>query len=244
VFDAINRQSKVPYYHQLYGILRDKIISGAYLPGQALPTEQKLIEAYEISRTTVRHALEQLVNEGLVYRQSGRGTFVAHPAVEQGIGKITSFTEDMRQRGFVPGTEVLNAGLMQAPADIGEKLGVGPDEELALIMRLRLADGEPMSVEESHLRHGFCPGVLVHDYARHSLTRILEREYGIALVRAKQVIRAIPASNSLARRLNIREGDPLLFIERVSYAHSGEPIEYLRIYHRGDRYSFLTELGR
>lgn len=244
MLDAINKQSKVPYYHQLYEILHDRIIGGAFPPGQALPTEQELVETYDISRTTVRHALDQLVNEGLVYRQPGRGTFVAHPTVEQGIGKITSFTEDMRQRGFIPGTEVLRTGLIQAPRGIGQKLGVEPGEELALIMRLRLADGEPMSVEESHLRHRFCPGVLVHDYARRSLTKILETEYGIVLVRAKQAIQAIPASQPMARKLNIRPGDPLLYIERVSFAHSGQPIEYLRIYHRGDRYSLFTELGR
>jgi len=244
VLDSINKQSKVPYYHQLYEMMRDSIIDGELSPGQALPTEYELVERYSISRTTVRHAFDQLVNEGLVYRQSGRGTFVAHPTVEQGIGKITSFTEDMRQRGFTPGTEVLRTRLLLAPATIAEKLGVEAAEELALIIRLRLADDEPMSVEESYLRHGLCAGILAHDYARRSLTRILELEYGIAILRARQVIQAIPATRSLAHMLSTKEGGPLLYIQRVSYTQSGEPIEYLRLYHRGDRYSLTTELIR
>jgi len=85
---------------------------------------------------------------------------------------------------------------------------VKPGEELALITRLRLPDGEPMSVEASQLRHRLCPGVLVHDYARRSLTRILQGECGIALVRAKQVVRAIPVAQPLAQKLNIGQGDP------------------------------------
>jgi GntR family transcriptional regulator len=124
VLDAINKESKLPYYNQFYEMMRDRIIDGDLSPGQALPTEQELVERYSISRTTVRHALDQLANEGLVYRQSGRGSFVAHPTVEQGTGKITSFTEDMRQRGFTPRTEVLRTRLPRGSATIAEKLGV------------------------------------------------------------------------------------------------------------------------
>jgi GntR family transcriptional regulator len=111
-------------------------------------------------------------------------------------------------------------------------------------MRLRLTDDEPMSVEESHLRHRLCPGVLAHGYARRSLTRILQRELGTAILRARQIVGAVSASRSLAQMLGTSEGSPLLYIERVSYTQSGEPIEYLRLYHRGDRYSLTTELAR
>jgi GntR family transcriptional regulator len=99
VLDGIDRQSKASYYYQPYEILRDRTMGGTFAPGQALPPEQELVEAYDISRTTVHHALGQLLDEGFVYRQSGRGTFVGHSTVEQGMGRITSFTEDVRQRG-------------------------------------------------------------------------------------------------------------------------------------------------
>jgi GntR family transcriptional regulator len=201
-----------------------------------------LIEQYQVSRITVRQALEALVNDGLIYRQRGRGTFVAHPTVEQGLSRIISFTEDMRQRGFKPGTEVLFHGLASASPEIAKQLQVEPGEELVRIERLRLADIEPMSIEESHLVHRYCPGVLQHDYSENPLRQILEDDYGIRLVRAKQVIRAVPAPAKLAKKLSISARAALLYIERVSYSAENVPIEFLRVHHRGDRYALYNEL--
>ena len=238
----IDRSSKLPLYHQLYEILRQDILRGEWQPGDMIPPESELTERYGISRTTVRQVLDILVNEGLIYRQQGRGTFVAHPTVEQALVRIISFTEDMRQRGFRPDTEVLSAGVVAAPPDIAEKLGIEPGDELVRLERLRLADGEPMSIEESHLVHRYCPGVLKGDYASHPLREALERDYGIRWLHARQVIRAIPAPSDLARTLSIPPRSALLTIERVSYSQQNTPIEFLRIYYRGDRYALYNEL--
>jgi len=240
--DRINRTSKLPLYHQLYEILRGDILHGKWEPGDMLPPESELVEHYQVSRTTVRQVLDMLVNEGLIYRQRGRGTFVAHPTLEQGLVRIVSFTQDMRQRGCKPGTEVLFSGLVPAPEDIAKKLEIEPGEELARLDRLRLADGEPMSIEESHLVYRYCPGVLEGDYAANSLREALERDHSIRLVRAKQVIRAILAPSKLARLLSIPFKSALLYIERVSYSEQDIPVEFLRIYYRADRYSLYNEL--
>ncbi|NJN98810.1 MAG: GntR family transcriptional regulator [Anaerolineales bacterium] len=125
---------------------------GEWQPDDILPSEIELMEQYSVSRITVRQALDELVNEGLIYRQRGRGTFVAHPTVEQGLTRIISFTEDMRQRGFTPGTEVLFAGLEPATPEVAAQLQLEPGVELVRLERLRLADNEPMSIEE------FAPG--------------------------------------------------------------------------------------
>jgi GntR family transcriptional regulator len=238
----IDRDSKLPLYHQLYEILRQDILRGEWQPGDMIPPESELTERHGISRTTVRQVLDLLANEGLIYRQQGRGTFVAHPTVEQALVRIISFTEDMRQRGFRPGTEVLSAGVVAAPPDIAEKLGIEPGDELVRLERLRLADGEPMSVEESHLVHRYCPGVLKGDYASNPLREALERDYGIRWLHARQVIRAIPAPGDLARTLSIPPRSALLTIERVSYSQQNTPVEFLRIYYRGDRYALYNEL--
>jgi GntR family transcriptional regulator len=240
--DRINRTSKLPLYHQLYEILRGDILHGKWEPGDMLLPESELVEQYQVSRTTVRQVLDMLVNEGLIYRQRGRGTFVAHPTLEQGLVRIVSFTQDMRQRGCKPGTEVQFSGLVPAPEDIAKKLEIEPGEELARLDRLRLADGEPMSIEESHLVHRYCPGVLRGDYALNPLREALERDYGIRLVRAKQVIRAILAPPKLAGLLSIPSKSALLFIERISYSQQDVPVEFLRIYYRADRYSLYNEL--
>jgi GntR family transcriptional regulator len=238
----IDRGSKLPLYHQLYQILRGDIVRGEWQPGDMIPPESELIEQYQLSRTTVRQVLDMLSNEGLIYRQQGRGTFVAHPTVEQALVRIISFTEDMRQRGVRPGTEVLSSGLIPAPQDIAEKLEIEPGEELARLERLRLADGEPMSIEESHLVHRYCPGVLEGNYASNPLREALERDYGIRWTHAKQTIRAISASRNLARLLSVPPHSALLYIERVSYSQQNTPVEFLRIYYRGDRYTLYSEL--
>jgi GntR family transcriptional regulator len=240
--NGIVRDSKLPIYHQLYEILHNHIVRGEWQPGDMLPSESELIEQYQVSRITVRQALEALVNDGLIYRQRGRGTFVAHPTVEQGLSRIISFTDDMRQRGFRPDTEIISSDLVPAPQEIAEKLQVEAGDELVRLERLRLADGEPMSIEESHLVHRYCPGVLKYDYSQIPLTEVLDRDYGIRPVRAKQVIRAIPASSQLAEKLSISPKAALLYLERVSYSMANVPIEFLRLYHRGDRYALYNEL--
>ena len=191
---------------------------------------------------TVRQVLDMLVNEGLIFRQRGRGSFVAHPTVEQALVRIISFTDDMLQRGFAPSTRVLSSDLVPAPRDIAERLEVEEGEELARMKRLRIADGEPMSVEESFLVHRLCPGVLGGDYAVNPLREALLRDYGIRWSHARQVIRAILATRDLARTLSMEPESALLFIERVSYSQDNVPVEFLRIYYRADRYSLYSEL--
>jgi len=238
----INRSSKLPLYHQLYEIVRGEILTKKWQPGDMLPPESELIETYQVSRTTVRQVLDMLVNEGLIYRQRGRGTFVAEPTVEQVMVRIVSFEEDMRQRGMTPSTQVLFSQLVPASAEMAGLLQIEPGEELARLERLRLADGEPMSVEESNLPHRYCRGVLDGDYATTSLRAALERDHGIRWSRAKQTIRAAPATEHLAEALSVPLYSALLFVERTSYSQQDLPVELLRIYYRGDRYSLYTEL--
>ncbi len=238
----ILRNSVLPFYYQLYEILRKQILAGDWKPGDLIPTETELLEQYELSRTTVRQSLDMLVNDGLIYRQRGRGTFVSPPAIEQGLAGIISFTEDMRRRNMEAHTEVLSAELIPAPNEIAEALQIAPGEELANLERLRLADSEPMSLETSYLVHKLCPGLLRYDYAERSLRQMLISQYNLRLVYARQKIRAVTATRKQAQVLSVEPGSALLFIERVSYTELKVPVEFLRTYHRGDRYTLYTEL--
>lgn len=240
--DRVSPQSNAPLYQQIYQLLRDQIRHGAWHPGDLFPSETSLMEKYDVSRATVRQALEELVADGLIYRRRGRGTFVSAPSVEQNLVRIVSFTEDMRRRGLKPGTALLGAELVPATEAIATKLQIEEGEELARIERLRLADGESMSVEVSYLVHRYCPGVLEADYTQHSLRQILEQKYGIRMTRAEQTIQAVAASRTMARHLSIEARAPLLFIERTTYSEYDTPVEFLRIYHRGDRYTLHNEL--
>jgi GntR family transcriptional regulator len=238
----ISRESKIPLYQQLYEILRGNIIRGDWQVGQMIPPEPELIDHYQVSRTTVRQVLDMLVSEGLIYRQQGRGSFVAQPTLEQGLTRIISFTDDMRNRGLEPGTRVIFAGLLPAPADIAESLQVPAGIDLVRLERLRMANAEQICIEESYLVHSLCPGILQYDFASKPLRETLEEKFGIRLVRAKQVIRAIQSSPEISQLLKIPHLSPLLFIERVSYSQHFTPVEFLRLYFRGDRYTLYNEL--
>jgi GntR family transcriptional regulator len=238
----LNRNSPLPLYHQLYEILRGKITRGEWQPGDMIPTEAELTQQHAVSRTTVRQVLDLLVRDGLIFRQQGRGTFVAHPAVEQTLVRIASFTEDMRRRGFRPGTKVLLAQLQPAPSEIAANLRVPMGEELACLRRLRLADDEPMAIEESYLVHRYCRGILRHDFANQPLRQIMDREYDIRWLHASQTVRAVPASREEAVLLGIQPKAALLNIERVSYSTQELAVEFLRVFYRGDRYVLFNEL--
>jgi GntR family transcriptional regulator len=238
----ISRSSKVPLYYQLYEILYEGIQDGVWQPEEMLPSESELEEEYHLSRATVRQAFELLVNQGLVYRRRGQGTFVSRPTFDQNLNRIVSFWEEMGQRGLKPGTRVLSSELISATEEIADILQVNRGEELASLVRLRLADDEPLSVEHSLLVHRNCPGILEQDYANNSLRKMLADEFNIHITSAKQTIRAVSASMNLAELLGIDQDAPLLHIARVSFTEEGLPVEYLRINLRGDRYTFHTEL--
>jgi GntR family transcriptional regulator len=240
---TVNRHSSLPLHQQLYEILRRKILQGEWEVGEMIPPEPELMQKYDLSRITVRRGLNRLANEGLIYRQQGRGSFVAERTLEQGLTRIISFTEDMNQRGMTPRTEVHFSDLVPAPEDVAERLSLPPGVEMARLERLRIANDEPLSIEESYLVHSYCPGILGEDYADSPLREALETNFGIRIVRAKQIIRAVRASTRQARLLAITARSPLLFIERVSYSQQNLPIEFLRIYYRGDRYSLFNELN-
>jgi GntR family transcriptional regulator len=240
--NSIDRQARLSLYHQLYEILHEKILLGELKPGDQLPTENELIEQYRVSRITVRRVLNMLVQEGLIYRQAGRGSFVAHATLEHGLSHIVSFTEDMRRRGFEVSTRVLFSGLVAAGEELAKKLDVPVGQELARIERLRLADGEPMCIENSHFVHRYCLGLLDHDFSVESLREIKIQKYGIRWIRAQQTIRAINAPRELAELLGIKKNAALLFVERVSFSQDNVPVEFLQAYYRADRYAFYNRL--
>jgi GntR family transcriptional regulator len=233
----INKKLKVPLYYQLYEILRERITNGVWKPGDTITPETELMVQFDVSRNTIRDVMDKLVNEGLIYRQQGRGSFVSQPTMEQGLVRIVNFTDDMRQRGLSASSKVLSAEIIPATEEIAAKLNVAPGEELGLLRRLRLGNNEPMSVEESYFINRFAPGYLTrHDYSTTSLRDALVADYKVHWSTARQIIRAISAPREIAALLNIPHHAPLLFIERVTFSDRDVPLEFLRIHYRGDRY--------
>lgn len=239
---SINPYSNVPLYQQIYEILYKKIVQNEWKPGTLVPPESSLMETYQVSRITIRRVFDMLVKEGLVYRKPGKGTFVAHAKLEHNLSRIVSFTEDMKQRGFKTSTRVLSSKIIRPTEYIAEKLGIPLDEELAHLKRLRLADDEPMCLEESFFVHRYCEGILEYDFSKYSLREINANQFGLTLVRAKQMIRAINATKENAEILSIKKNAALLYFERVSFSQDNIPLEFLKAYYRADRYTLYNEL--
>ncbi len=241
--ESLNPKSALPLYHQLYELLHDNITAGRWKPGDLIPAESELISQFRVSRITVRKVLDLLTKEGLVVRERGRGTHVAHTRLAHVTTRIVSFTDDMRQRGFAASTKVLFSGIVPAPESIAHELGIAEGDELARLDRLRLADGEPMCLEQSYLVHRHMPGILEHDLEARSLREVKVGVYGVRWSRARQTIQAVLASPELAHVLGIKTGAALLYIERVSYSQDDIPMEFLRVHYRADRYVLYNELS-
>lgn len=238
----INRQSKLPLHQQIYEVLRARMLRGKWDAGDIFPTELELMEEFKVSRATIRQVMDRLVSEGLIIRQQGRGTFVAEPTLEQGLTRIISFTEDMRRRGLVPETQILVQEIIPASEDVARGLRIQPGEEVAYLKRLRIANSEPMCIEESYLSYKMCPGILKYDFSSQPLRETLEENYGIHISKALQKIFAIVAEPETSRQLKIPSPAALLYIERISFNEWDLPVEFLRLYFRGDRYSLHNEL--
>ena len=158
--------------------------------------------------------------------------------------RIFNFTEEMQQRGFTPISKVISSDIIPANEEIAKSLNIEVNAELAQLTRLRMADGESISVEITHLNHSLCQNVLnLHNYSKVSLRNALRDDFNINILRAKQKIKAIDASREIANLLEISPKSALLFIERISYTDRDIPIEFLRIYYRGDRYTLYNELN-
>lgn len=239
---SLKRESPTPLYLQLKNALLAEIDAGRYRPHERLRSERELCEHFKVSRMTVRQALTELMHEGVLYTQAGKGTFVSEAKINQELTALTGFSQDMRQRGSTPSSRVLDAKLIQATLFLSTILEVPPETEIVYISRLRLSDNIPMALETAYLPHRCCPGILQFDFAQESLYAVLENRYNTRLVRADQSIEAGLASAQEAALLDLSMPAPVLRIERVSYSEQNALTEYVVSAYRGDRYKFRTKL--
>ncbi|HZO71958.1 MAG TPA: GntR family transcriptional regulator [Ktedonobacteraceae bacterium] len=241
---AIYRNSPLPRYYQLKEILRERIRSGEWKPGSLIPSERELSEKYGISRMTARQAITDLVNEGIFYREQGKGTFVSNRKITQQLIHLTGFTEDIRARGQLPSTKVLSAEMSPADEATAEKLRIEPGTLIFRLQRLRLADDEPLAIEVSQIHFKGCERLLEEDLEHNSLYRVLESKFGIMLMEADQELEAGLVGNDEAQILNIEPGSPVLFTRRTTYTERNQPIEYARAMYCGHKYTFYTHMKR
>tara|TARA_R110002049_G_scaffold23545_3_gene83389 strand:- start:114610 stop:115380 length:771 start_codon:yes stop_codon:yes gene_type:complete len=230
-----------PRYVQLRQRLTDGIAQSILKTGSSLPPEREIAAITGLSRVTVRKAIQSLAEEGIIVQKQGSGSFVAStaPRIEQSLSRLTSFTEDMSNRGMVSSSRWLERGVFMPAETEVEALGLAPDASVSRIARLRTADDKPMAIERASLPVDILPNPLLVET---SLYAILD-EAGLRPVRALQKISAINLGEDDARLLEVAQGDAGLRIERTSYLADGRVAEFTQSIYRGDAYNFVAELS-
>lgn len=209
--------------------------------GDAIPPERQLAAEYGVSRVTLRQVIGDLVAEGFLSRKQGSGTFVSKPKIAQSL-TMTSFSEDMRRRGLTPGSRTLMLEVSSAGASAGRWLEMSPQHNIVRARRLRLADGEPMAMEDLHVPEIMVPGLAASDLERFSFYELLADKFGITLGEGLQTIEPTVLDEEEARILRAPVHSPGFLFERVTRDERGRPVEYVRSLYRGDRYRLVTEL--
>ncbi len=242
---ALNKDVPVPLYYQFKQILLEKIMSGALAESECLPTEMTFVSSLGISRSTVRQAFHDLVNEGWLTREKGKGTFVRRPKIDEGFfQKLDSFNQEMRQKGMEPGTQVLDLRRADGRGDINGHLSLPDEAGLLYLCRLRKADNVPVVYLETWLPFEPVQSLLSVDFTSSSLYAVLEERYGLRVERVVRVIEAVGASGKEARLLGLKSGAPVCLVRTTAYLGDGMPIEYSIARYRGDRNQFTVELVR
>ncbi|WP_219463892.1 GntR family transcriptional regulator [Nonomuraea rhizosphaerae] len=236
----IDPDSPVPKYFQLREILLDLIDSDELSIGAAIPSERELCQRFGLSRMTVRQAVDHLVSEGRLHRVPGKGTFVARPKIELAL-QLTSFSDDMRARGMVPGSRDVDRRIVRASAHLAKELGIQPGEEVHFIERLRTADGEPLSIERAHIPVKLAPDLGEQDLSDKSLYNLLERKYGLVMDAGELTIDGGIADPSDADLLKLPRGGAVLLLQRRSFS-GGVCAELGVSTYRADRYQLRTLL--
>ncbi|GGF29365.1 GntR family transcriptional regulator [Halobacillus andaensis] len=239
----VDKQSPLPIYYQIEEELKQRIKNKEFKTYDMIPSERELSETFDVSRMTVRQAITNLVNEGVLYREKGRGTFVAEEKIEQPLQGLTSFTEDMKTRGMEASSKLLTFEKVNAPLDISRKLEIKEEAPVYKIQRIRYADKKPMAIETNFLSAAMFPE-LDEQIVLGSLYSYIEKMKKQPIGKAHQMIEATTADENQAALLDIPVDSAILSIERHSCLADGTPFEVVKSSYRADRYKFISDIYR
>ncbi len=242
---VIRNDGRVPLYLQLYDIIKEDILSGKYRSDEKIPSARELGETHNVSRITVEKAIEALVQENLVYRMQGKGTFVTSSKLHRSLPKLYSFSEDMQELGLVPGSRVLELRVEDADEHICTVLRL-PDNQsqVTKLVRVRLANDEPILIETTYIPVYLCPGLTECDFEKGSLYKTLDERYHLTLEYAEEHYEITRMKAREADLLQCRENTCAFSIERLTFLETHRQVEYTRAVGRGDRLHFTVKLIR
>jgi GntR family transcriptional regulator len=231
-------------YSRVETVLAGEISDGQLKVGDQMPTEDFLIERFEVSRITVRRAVQNLVSRGLVEIRRGKGTFVTAPKITQELTELSGFVEDMQALGRKPTARLIGKEVVTADANVARHLALTKGERVVRIRRVRLADGIPLSFDETYLPLEIGKKIITNNLKVEPIFSLLERKYDVPLVEAEYKLEAVAAEAEVAAALRVKQGSPIFRIERTSYSTRNRPVDYEKLYYRGDLVRFVTRLAR
>jgi GntR family transcriptional regulator len=234
----------IPLHQQLATNLQAEIHSGKYKQGELFATEKSLIQRFRVSSTTVRRALQVLVRKGYLYRKAGKGTFIRRLQIEETLGPLWSFYEEMEVLGLKPTSDLLAIQVQKANRFIAQKLQLSESEPIYWIKKLLRANDEPVAILDSYWLFDIGKGLAQHNLNSTNLFHIVENKLGINLGEAEATIEAGEANTEEAQILDMLEKTPILIMQRVVYSTDGRPIYFSRFAYRADRYKYRTRMIR
>ncbi len=238
----VDARSITPLYYQIKQNLRDLIEGQVLRVDQLLPSERELGAYYGVSRLTVRQAIGELVHEGLLRRERGVGTFVAHPKLTQALGRVVGFSERVRQAGHVPSSRVLALEVLPAPAALARRLYVDEGAPLYKLVRLRCSDGEPVMLETAYLAQARFPGLENVNLAEASLYDTLATLFNCWVVEAEETLEPVIMNSYEVAMLGAEANTPGLLVEVLSFDQQGQVVEVGKSIVRGDKSRYLFHI--
>lgn len=235
----LDKHVPIPLYFQLKELIVEEIKSGKYEVDSLIPTEKEMSERFDISRTTVRQAITELVQEGWLYRVKSKGTFIARQKIKQDfLQRLETFAEQMNRIGVEPSTEVLDYKITKASKEVAENLRIQEGEQVIYLFRRRFGDKEPVVTVETFLPFDKCAFIKDYDFETISLYDTLSTHEATRIYSARRFIEAVEATTRDAQYLNIRKGAPVQLSYSVGFNKDNVPLEYSIARYRGDMSSF------
>lgn len=239
----IDKDSRIPLYYQLIDIIIEMIEKGNLKENNQLPSERELCDTYDISRSTVRQAIQELEKDGYIYRVHGKGTFVSPERFKQNLLEFYSFTEEMKKLGKTPSSEVLDFEVIECNEKIARKIKLEVGNEIYMFTRLRLANEEPMMLETSYVPCNRFPGLTKGKLQQRAMYDIFTQEYNASFTCAEEIFQSVLTRENEAKLLKYSSGLPSMMIERITHENDNI-IEYTKGIARGDRFKYNVLLKK
>ncbi|VEU82188.1 GntR family transcriptional regulator [Acholeplasma hippikon] len=227
-----------PIYITIQNDIKREIENGTLQSGDLVPSENELKEKYNVSRMTARQALNNLVNDGYLYRHKGKGTFISKRKIEKNIHGVRSFTQEMAAMNRKVSSKILKFEKVASPEKVAEKLFLAKKEEVFLIERVRYGDDTPVLFEQLYIPVKLFKSITEEDL-KSSFYHYVETKMNLQISHCIQSIEAIEIPKELTEYLMVKEHTPTLLIERNTFLTNGRPFEYVKSYYRGDQYKFV-----